>query len=203
MQFIFGLIGSFVGGVAFGPINLSVVDLTLKKDRIAALRFSIAAALVEIVQATIAIQFGKLITKKIDEFPQLKLLVIAFFIVLGLYFIFKKDTPTNRVEPTGGKSNFLSGFIVSVFNIQIIPYWIFVLAYLRSAQVLNLKSWHLLLFLAGVSFGKLAILNLYSYLSEYIKNNTSNLNDNISKAIGVILLFVGLVQAMNYFFFRS
>ena len=55
MQFLFGLIGSFLGGVAFGPINLSVVDITLKKNFAAALRFCFAAALVEIGQATIAI----------------------------------------------------------------------------------------------------------------------------------------------------
>ena len=72
MHFIFGLLGSFLGGVAFGPINLSVVDITLKKSVRSAIRFCVAAALVEIFQATIAILFGKVISRKIEEIPELK-----------------------------------------------------------------------------------------------------------------------------------
>ncbi|MCK5470246.1 MAG: LysE family transporter, partial [Cyclobacteriaceae bacterium] len=191
MHFIFGLFGSFLGGVAFGPINLSVVDLTLKKSVRSAIRFCIAAALVEVIQATIAILFGKMISRKIEEFPELKLLVIIFFVILGLYFIFKKDIPEAEIKTDSKKSSFLNGFIVAIFNPQTIPYWIFVLAYLKSAQVLYLKSWYLLIFLAGVSIGKFIILSLYSYLSEYIKRHTANLNDYVSKAIGGLLLAAG------------
>jgi len=201
MQFLFGLLGSFLGGVAFGPINLSVVNITLKKNFASALRFSFAAALVELVQATIAIMFGKLISRKIEEFPELKLLVIAFFLFLGLYFIFKKDKPQAEISDTGKRSNFLNGLIVAVLNPQTIPYWIFVLAYLKSANVLYLKSWHMVLFLVGVSLGKFIVLGLYGYLSEHIKRHTVNINDYVSKAIGGLLVIVGLVQAIKYFFF--
>lgn len=201
MHFIYGLLGSFLGGVAFGPINLSVVDLTLKKSMRSARQFCIAAALVEIFQATIAILFGKLISRKIEEFPELKLLVIIFFIVLGLYFIFKQDKPKAEISKDGKRSNFLNGFIIAILNPQVIPYWIFVLAYLKSAQVLYLKSWHLVIFLVGVTIGKFLILSLYSHLSEYINKHTANLNEYVSKAIGGILLVVGLAQAIKYFFF--
>lgn len=201
MHFLYGLLGSFLGGVAFGPINLSVVDLTLKKSMRSARQFCLAAALVEIFQATIAILFGKLISRKIEEFPELKLLVIIFFVVLGLYFIFKQDKPKAELSKDGKRSNFLNGFIIAILNPQVIPYWIFVLAYLKSAQVLYLKSWHLVIFLVGVTIGKFLILSLYSYLSEYIRKHTANLNEYVSKAIGGILLVVGLAQAIKYFFF--
>lgn len=201
MHFIFGLLGSFLGGVAFGPINLSVVDITLKENMKSAIRFSIAAAFAEVLLAYIAIMFGKIISRRIEEFPELKLLVIAFFIILGLFFILKKDTPKTETSSDKNSSNFLNGFIVAILNPQVIPYWIFVLAYLKSANVLYLKSWHLLLFLVGVSLGKLIILTLYGYLSEYIKSHFANINDYVSKTIGSLLIVVGLVQAINYFFF--
>ena len=201
MHFIYGLLGSFIGGVAFGPINLSVVDLTLRKSIRSALRFCLAAAMVEIIQAFIAIMFGKLISRKIQEFPELKLLVIIFFIVLGLYFIFKRDKPKADLKPDNNTSNFINGFIVAILNPQAIPYWIFVLAYLKSANVLFLQSWYLILFLVGVSLGKFIILSLYGYLSEYINRHFNNLNEYVSKGIGGLLLVVGLVQAIKYFFF--
>ena len=201
MHFLFGLLGSFLGGVAFGPINLSVVDLTLKKSIHSALRFSAAAAFAEIIQAVIAVMFGKLISRKIDEFPELKLLVIAFFVILGLFFLFKKDKPEAEIKTENNSSNFFNGFVVAILNPQAIPYWIFVLAYLKSANVLYLKSWHLILFLIGVSIGKFIILSIYGYLSEHIKKHFTNLNDYVSKTVGSILIVVGLVQAIKYFFF--
>lgn len=202
MYFLFGLIGSFLGGVAFGPINLSVVDLTLKRNIRSALRFSAAAALAEITHAVIAVMFGKLISRKIEELPELKLTVIAFFIVLGLFFIFKNDKPKTEISPDKNSSNFINGFIVAILNPQAIPYWIFVLAYLKSTNVLfYLNSLHLTLFLVGVSIGKFIILGLYGYLSEYISRHIANLNEYVSKTIGGLLLAVGLVQAIKYFFF--
>lgn len=201
LQFIYGFIGSFLGGVAFGPINLSVVDITLKKNRRSAISFCAAAASVEIIQAFIAVMFGKLISRKIEEFPELKLLVIVFFVILGLYFILKEDKPTAELSTKKNSSNFVNGFIVAILNPQAIPYWIFVLAYLKSANVLYLNSWYFVLFLVGVSLGKFLILNLYSRLSEFINRHFINLNDYISKAIGSLLIVVGLVQAIKYFFF--
>ena len=79
LHFLFGFAGSFLGGVAFGPINLSVVELTLKRSIKSALRFILAASLVELFLAYIAILFGKLIARSIEEIPEYKLLVIIFF----------------------------------------------------------------------------------------------------------------------------
>ncbi len=201
LHFVFGFLGSLLGGVVFGPINLSVVDLTLKKGIRSALRFSASAALVEIFLATIAILFGKLISRKIEEFPEFKLIVIAFFLILGVYFILKKDIPKSEIKADSKTSNFFNGFIVAFLNPQTIPYWIFVLAYLKSANVLYLHTWNLFLFLIGLFFGKFIMLGLYGYMSKNINKHFNNLNDYVSKAIGGFLIIVGLIQAINYFFF--
>jgi len=190
-----------LGGVAFGPINLSFVNITLKENIKSAIRFSIAAAFAEVILAYIAIMFGKIISRRIEEFPELKLFVIAFFIILGLFFILKKENPETDTSPVKNSSNFVSGFIVAILNPQVIPYWILVLAYLKSSNFLHLKSWHILLFLIGVSMGKFIILTLYGYLSEYIKRHFTNINDYVSKTIGSLLIIVGLAQVIKYFFF--
>ncbi len=202
IHFLFGLVGSFLGGVAFGPINLSVVELTLKRDMKCATRFILAAAIVEIFQAYIAILFGKLISRSIDEIPEFKLFVIAFFLVLGAIFVFKKDNPKKEVPNRKHSSNFLNGLIVAILNPQTIPYWIFVLAYLRSSNAIHLESWNFVLFLIGASGGKFIILTLYSYLSEYIKKRFANIDVYVSKGIGGLLIIIGLIQAINYFFFQ-
>lgn len=201
MHFLFGMIGSFLGGVAFGPVNLSVVELTLRRDMQCATRFIAAAAVVELFQAYIAILFGKLIARSIAEIPEFKVLVIVFFLVLGLVFILKKNTPDASPAPSTNGSNFFNGFIVAILNPQAIPYWIFVLSYLKSSNIIHLESWNFALFLIGILGGKFLILSLYSYLSAYIKKRTAHLDTYISKVIGGILLIVGFIQVLNYFFF--
>jgi threonine/homoserine/homoserine lactone efflux protein len=201
IHFIFGLLGSFLGGVALGPINLSVVDLTLKRNIHSALRFSAAAAVVEIFQAAIAVTFGKLISRKIDEVPELQLLIVAFFAILGIFFLYKKDNKRKERNKTTNASTVVNGFVIAILNPQTIPYWIFVLAYLKAANVLYLNTWHLIIFLAGVSIGKFTILSLYGFLSESVQNHFENLNSSVSKIIGGLLLGIGLAQAIRYFFF--
>ena len=203
MHFLLGLIGSFLGGVVFGPINLSVVELTIRKNLQSALKFISAASLVEILQAFIAVFFGKLISKKIDEFPEFRLLIIAFFLVLGLVFILKNNNSKIRLseETDSGRGDFFSGIIVAILNPQAIPYWIFVLTYLQTLEMIDLSMGNLLLFLAGVSTGKFLILTVYGYLSKYIKNRLSNVDHLISTFIGGLLILIGLIQAIDYYFF--
>lgn len=203
MHFLLGLIGSFLGGVVFGPINLSVVELTIRKNLQSALKFITAASLVEIFQAFIAVFFGKLISKKIDEFPEFRLLIIAFFLVLGLVFILKKNNSKIRIseETDSSRGDFFSGIVVAILNPQAIPYWIFVLTYLQTLEMIDLSMGNLLLFLAGVSAGKFLILSIYGYLSKYIKNRLSNVDHLISTFIGGLLILIGLIQAIDYYFF--
>ncbi len=202
MQFLFGLIGGFLGGLAFGPINLSVVDITLKKGVRAAISFCAAAAMAELIHSTAALLFGKIISRKIDELPELKLLVIIFFVILGVYFILKKDNTKVEISEDSKRSNFLNGFIIAILNPQTIPYWIFVLAYLKSStNHIDLKSWYILFLLAGAAVGKFFILGSYAYLSKYIENRTNNLRAYVSNAIGGLLLAVGVFQVIKYFFY--
>ena len=155
----------------------------------------------EFFLAYIAIIFGKLIAQSIEEIPEFKLIVIVFFIVLGAFFVLKKDNPQKEIPDNRYSSNFLNGIIVAILNPQTIPYWIFVLAYLRSSNAIHLESWNFVLFLIGASGGKFLILSIYSYLSEYIKRRISNIDVYVSKGIGGLLIIVGLIQAVKYFFF--
>ena len=194
-----GFIGSYLGGIPFGPLNLSVVEITLKKDRKAAARFSLAAALVEIVEAAIAILFGKIIIVHLEANTWIKLLVILFFILFGLYFIFKKETPCVKDDVSKGRSDFVKGLIVAILNPQAIPYWIFFLTIVSSYMVLELNSWYLIAFLAGVSIGKYFILSTFGVFSSYIQKRIKNLCSMVSKVIGIVLIIIGIFQIFRFF----
>jgi threonine/homoserine/homoserine lactone efflux protein len=198
-QFIYGLLGAYIGGIAFGPLNLTVVDITLRRSIQHAARFAAAAALVEIGQAAVAVIFGKLIGSKLEEWPQLKIVVVVFFMLFGLYFLLKKERPASAYDGKGKGSFFYRGLVLASLNPQAIPYWIFVLAYLTSIDALDLRSWNFPVFLAGVCLGKYLILSTYGLMSEYIRRRTKNLNKLVSKTIGIILISIGIYQAFRFF----
>ncbi len=200
LHFIFGFTGSILGGIPFGPLNLSVVEITLKKSAKHAARFSSAAALVEILQATVAILFGKLISRKIEEVPEFKLAVVALFLLLGLYFLLKKDGSKYIIKTESKASNFVKGIILALLNPQAMPYWFFVVTYLNTAHLVDLRSWNLVLFLGGVFVGKYVILNAFRYFSESIKHRLQSIKNYVSKTIGTLLILAGIFEAYKFFY---
>ena len=196
---ILGWIASFLGTLPFGPINLSVVDTTIKKSFYAGLQFSIAAAIVEIFQAMIALHCNMLISHFFTTNPWTKMAAVALFIGLGLFFFLKKATHQTEEDSGKRKNNYIRGVIIAVLNPQAIPFWIFVLSYVESTYHIFLSSysgWFIVgLFLVGVSLGKLAALMLFGVLSKLICEKSSFLNLWMNKIIGSILIAIGLFQA--------
>jgi threonine/homoserine/homoserine lactone efflux protein len=197
MHFLYGLLGSYIGGVMFGPINLSVVEVTLKHNLKSGLRFAAAAALVEIAQAGVAVFFGKFIGQQLAQHPSLQWLIVVFFAGLGMYFILKRQAPPVHKVSTKSPSNtshFVNGGIIAAINPQAIPYWIFVLAFLNSSNVLAFDTLNLFIFLAGVSIGKFIILSTFGFFSERIGRRIKHLDEYVSKGVGILLLAIGVIQ---------
>jgi threonine/homoserine/homoserine lactone efflux protein len=196
-HFFIGLMGSLMGTIAIGPANLGVINITIRHNTQAASRFSVAAALVEVLYATAAILSGKLIVNKIDEYPYIRVLVILFFLLAGIYFIIKKENLDNGgYDRPVGKSFFMKGLLVAVINPQTIPYWLFVTTYLTAHNFIHLSSWMLVVFLAGGFIGKFISLSLYGQLSAYIKKRKTSAAFYLNKFIGITLILIAIIQAI-------
>lgn len=201
--FAIGWIASFLGTLPFGPINLSVVNTTIKKSFKAGLGVALAAALIEIIQSFIAIHCSMVITHFLSESPFIKVLAIGLFIVLGLFFFFKKNK-NQKVSTSKKKSDnsFIQGLAIALFNPQAIPFWIFVLTYLETSRMIHLsiqgeELQSVIFFLIGVSIGKLCALILFGLLSKVISKKSTRITLMMNKIIGSILLVIGLVQAVQ------
>ena len=200
-SFAIGWIASFLGTLPFGPINLSVVDTTLRKNLQAAMWLAFAAALVEILQSFVALHCSMWISDAVQSSPVLKILAFVLFIGLGLAFFFKKNL--QKVDKAQKGGNFLRGLIISLLNPQAIPFWVFVLTYLESAQMIHLSSNQklnlVLMFLLGVALGKFIALLGFGLLSRTIRGKTDFINQWMNKIIGSILIFIGIYQGIQIF----
>ncbi len=200
IHFLIGLLGSFMGTIAIGPANLGVINITIRHDTQTASRFILGAAIVEVMYATAAVLSGKLIVNKIDQFPIIKVAVILFFFLAGVYFFLKKEDVSveNNDQPIK-KSYFLKGMLVATINPQTIPYWLFLSTYLTTHHLLNLRSWNLVFFLGGGFIGKYSSLSLYGVLSAYLKKRTSKVAFYLNKFIGITLIIISIIQATHFY----
>lgn len=191
---------SFLGTLPLGPINLSMVDVTLRNNLRAGFWFSVAAAFVEMGQSVVALQGSSWISQFLTNSIWTKVIVFAVFCTLGLLFFFKKNTAINQDISVRRGKHFAYGLLIAFLNPQAIPFWLVVLALLESAQIMSIHMGSPLLniasFLLGTSLGKLGALMLFGILSEPIVRRASVIRNNLNRIIGLILIVLGISQGI-------
>lgn len=200
---VLGFLGSFIGTIPFGPINLSVVDATLKDGMKGAIIFAIPAAIVEFAYSYFSLSFYWVINEQISSSQWIPILIIFIFLLGGFYFFFKKEKPSTEGPEYKRKNNFLKGFIIATLNPQAIPYWIFVIGYYNLKHYVEMSSTeHLdlvLSFVIGAALGKIVCLYLYALLSKRIAHRLGRISALMNKIIGTVLFFIALIQLVQLF----
>lgn len=205
IYFVFSWAVSFLGTLPFGPINLSVVDTTLSKNFRAGIIFASAAALIEIVQSFLALHCSRFIVQTLEENPYVKAFTVGIFILLGIIFLLRKSREEGvKKEKRFKFSTFQHGLFISSLNMQAIPFWVFVITYLQTANLLQFDfsatTITALFFLSGAALGKFSALYLYAKLSLVISEKVGAISLWMNKIIGAILLFIGLIQGIRFFY---
>ena len=98
-NFIIALILSFAGSIPPGTINLTVVQLGLESKVRTAIRFSVAASLVEYPYAWIAVKFEKLITSSPVITDNIQIISIIVLIVLGVIGVWPSRKNSSAAPP--------------------------------------------------------------------------------------------------------
>lgn len=189
-----GMAATFVGTLPFGPINMSVVNITIKRAFSAALVFALGASLVEIAEASVAIFFGKLIDAFLADHTWFQVLVAMVFIGVGLVYLFKKSSAPTSKENRKGFHPFLQGVIIAMLNPQAIPFWLVTLAFLTTSFDFQLSGNVLFVFLAGVFVGKFLGLWLFALLSKTIKRKIQDGSQVVNRVFGWVLIGIGSLQ---------
>jgi len=199
-HFCYGLIACFIGGLPLGIINMSVVNITLKKSTKSAYQFALGSSLVEIFEASVAVIFGLAIEGFIRHNQMLQFVIFFAFVLLGVYFLLKKPKPVYYESSSKQKSSeFVKGIIVALLNPQAIPFWLFALAFVAPYHIIDFVGSNLYFFLGGVFIGKLLALALFTRSAKYIKTHLSESSRIIDKTMGSIFIIIGVIQAIKYF----
>jgi threonine/homoserine/homoserine lactone efflux protein len=196
LNFITGLIVSFLGTLPLGVLNITIMDVSLKKGMSSALRFALACSLVELVYSYISVQ----LTKTIINFPALgPVTEVAANITLlgmGIYYIRKQgQLSASKQKPI---SSFYLGAILSILNVVAFPFWILYTTLLQGKGIVGLSQHSLIItYVIGISIGTIAGLLPFAYASRFLVRIQARHRHRMDRMIGFLFLSLSLFQLIS------
>lgn len=192
---VLGMAAAIIGGLPFGLVNLTILNVTFEKGSRVAIKMAHGAALVEVVFGLTALLAGGMMASYIEGNVIISYSTAAVLIIGGVFFILKKQRSSN--SRVSGSSGFLSGILLNLVSIQVFLFWILAMAFLSSRELLQYNLLSILLFVSGIWLGKMAVLWMYMNLSNRYLSRSRLISKNINTIIGIVLFGLAFVQVLK------
>jgi len=196
LNFVIGLLVSFLGTLPLGVLNITIMDVSIKKGINAALRFAMACALVEFVYSYISVQ----LTRSIIDFPALRPITEVFATItllgMGVYYIRKQSGLSESKQKS--VSSFYLGTLLSILNVVAFPFWILYTTLLQGKGLIGLSEQGLIMiYVLGISLGTIAGLLPFVYGSHFLTRLVNVHQHRMDRLIGSLFIFLSLCQFIS------
>lgn len=192
---------SFVGSIHPGPLNLSVIQTTLQKGISSALLLAFGGVIPEIIYGYLAVEGVMIFEKYPIIFQIMQWAVVPILLVLGLQQIIASRKPKQEIKYSKTINNgSIKGFLLSLFNPQLLPYWIIILINYQNYNFLKISELSdKLFFVLGTSTGAFSLNYLYAYIADKQKERIFRyLNENrFEQIIGWTFIGMSLLQIIK------
>ena len=193
---------SFVGSIHPGPLNLSVIQTTLQKGFYPALLLAFGGVIPEIIYGYFAVEGVMIFEKYPVVFNVMQWAVVPILLGLGIQQIISSRRTNKEIKPVdlARTNGAIKGFSLSLFNPQLLPYWIVILINYQNYNFLRIsKLSDKLFFVLGTSTGAFALNYLYAYIAHTQKERVFRyVNENrFEQIIGWTFLLMGILQAIK------
>lgn len=196
---------SFIGSIHPGPLNLSVIQITLKKGLGIGLLVALGGVIPEVIYGYLAVEGVMIFEQYPTVFTIMQWAVVPILLVLGYLQI--NSSKTNKTEIKNVESNHINsvgkGFFLSLFNPQLLPYWMVILVNYQNYELLKINTLtDKLFFVLGTSTGAFALNYVYAYIAYKQREKVFKyLNQNrFEQIIGWTFILMGLLQGVKLLF---
>ncbi|MCB0454648.1 MAG: LysE family transporter [Flavobacteriaceae bacterium] len=196
---LIGFLGSFIGVLPPGLINMYAAKISMKEGRKRALLFSIGVCITVMFQTYIALVLARYIGKHPDVVSMLQKVALGIFISLTIYFIFiAKDTRREiRDHNEHSKRNrFFLGIFIAILNVLPIPYWIYLSITFSAFGVFSFSQPELWMAVIASGLGTYASLALYVQFFRP-KEHSRKLSLNMNYVIGIVTAAISVITLMK------
>ena len=195
---------SFVGSIHPGPLNLSVIQTTLQKGIHSALLLALGGVIPEIIYGYLAVEGVMLFEKYPVVFNVMTWAVVPILLGLGIQQIITSRKPKEIIKPSKiANGTTIKGFLLSITNPQLLPYWIVMLInyqYYSFLKITDLSD--KLSFVLGTSTGAFALNYGYAYMAHRQRERIFKyINEShFEQIIGWTFVLIGLFQGVKLVF---
>lgn len=204
--FLITFIISFLGSIHPGPLNLSVIQITLRKNLSLGLLMALGGIIPEIIYGYLAVEGVMIFEKYPLIFQLMKWAVVPILLTMG-YLELTRRKKSNNIndyafeEISSEKWKTVSkGFFLSLFNPQLLPFWIVILVNYQNYEHLKIselsdKIW----FVLGTSTGAFALNYVYARIASVKREQIfRTLNHNrFEQLIGWTFVGMGIIQLIK------
>ena len=204
--FFITFIISFLGSIHPGPLNLSVIQITLRKNLFLGLLMALGGIIPEIIYGYLAVEGVMIFEKYPIIFQTMKWAVVPILLIMGYLELTKKKKDKNindyAFEEIASESwqTISKGFFLSLFNPQLLPFWIVILVNYQNYNLLKIneltdKIW----FILGTSLGAFTLNYVYAHVANTKREQIFGLlNQNrFEQIIGWTFMGMGILQIIK------
>lgn len=195
-SFLLAMAISFAGSVQLGPVNMGTIHMALKQDKKSAIMFGLGGSLPELFYSSLAFGSANLLSRISGLENYLNYITIAVLLSFGGYLILQKRPRMERQENFKKRGALAKGTAIGMLNPQLYPFWLFVIANLRTNGYLNFTQTSVqVAFVLGTAVGAFLLQYLVAEVT-FRKRELFfvNITKNYSQVLGSVLIVIALFQ---------
>lgn len=199
-HFLWGLAMASVGITLPGMVNMTSVNLSIRRGIRSAIHFSAGAAITVFFQAFIAVAFAGYIARHPEVFQFLKKAAVVLLLLFSLIFLYQA-LRNKAVEARKGKGHsFLLGILVAGMNVLTIPFFFAFSTFLKANDWLSQGLAPRLFFVSGASIGALLLLAGYAHFAQFIAGRVNSLSRNMNFIMSGFFLLLAMLQIAQMYY---
>lgn len=193
LHFIYGFVTAYLSLLSPGMINMTAVRIRIDNGKKQSVLFSFGAAIIVLVQASIALVFANYLTKNPEIIESLKAFGVVVFFALAIFF-FYQARKKHKYKGKKQKGNyFIIGLFMTSLNMLGIPFYLGVGTFLSAEGYLILKQPNISYFVIGVSLGAFALFLTYVFLANIIVKRVGFIARNINYVLSILFVILGFL----------
>ena len=196
--FLCTMIISFMGSLQPGPLNMSVVQLSLHDNPKGALKMNVGGCIPEFIYSLLAAEGLVIFQYYPWLLTYLQWGVVPLLLILAYFtWISKPQTHAEDLGKTPSKAHFWKGLMLSIFNPQLLPFWMIVLINYQTFSWLKVQTYpHKIAFAVGASVGAFLLNYFYSQLALKYKDQifAKIQQETVQKWMAYIFIIMAIAQ---------
>ncbi len=198
LAFTIATVVSAIGTLPPATINVSVLQLAIRKKQKMALQLATGAALIDLIYTALSLEIGELLETQEWLTAYFQLISAIVLAVLGVASILAAFHQTVKKEQFKFvESGFIRGVLLGVFNPLVMPFWLAITTYLKSNQILELGGFLAISFLIGTFIGELGVLIMIVKLGKQFTKFSEN-KWVVGIVPGILFIVLGIISVVQY-----